>query len=91
VNALEALFEQGRIIDLILIVVVIEVAVLALWSRLRGSMTRLDVISLTVPGVMLMLALRAVLTDSPNAMTAAFLAAAFVFHLWDVARRRAAR
>ena len=90
-NALEALFEHGRIIDLILIVVLIEVAVLVLWPRLRGAMTRLDIVSLTLPGVLLMLALRAVLTESPNAMTAAFLAAAFVFHLWDVARRRAAR
>jgi len=91
VAAFDTLIESGRIIDLILLVIVIEIAVLALWPGLRGTMSRLDILSLTLPGVMLMLALRSALTDSPNAMTAAWLAAAFVTHLWDVARRRAAR
>lgn len=82
------LFQSGRIVDLILLVVVIEIAVLALWPRLRGGMNLIDVVSLTAPGVMLMLALRGVLTGAPYTMTAAMLAAAFVFHLWDITRRR---
>ena len=90
-DSLNALFESGRIIDLILAVVAVEVLVLILWTKLRGAMTRLDMISLTLPGVMLMLAIRTALTDGPHTMTAAFLAAAFATHLWDVARRRTAR
>jgi hypothetical protein len=89
--SLETFFQTGLAIDLILIVVVLEVVVLAVWPRLRGSMTLLDVVSLVAPGVMLMLALRSALTDAPNTMTAVFLTAAFACHLWDVARRRRAR
>lgn len=83
-------FRSGQVIDVILLVVVIEVALLMLLSELRGKMKRLDVLSLVLPGVMLMLALRSVLQSSPETKTAALLAAAFVFHLWDVSRRRKA-
>ena len=88
---LERLFSSGLAIDLILVVVVLEVIVLAAVPRLRGAMTLLDMVSLVVPGVMLMLALRTALTGAPYTMTAVCLTAAFVFHLWDVARRRRAR
>ena len=88
---LERLFSSGLAIDLILVVVVLEVIVLAAVPRLRGAMTLLDVVSLVVPGVMLMLALRTALTGGPYTMTAVCLTAAFAFHLWDVARRRRAR
>lgn len=84
------LFRSGQVIDVILLVVVIEVALLMLLSELRGKMKRLDVLSLVLPGVMLMLALRSVLQTSPEIETAALLAAAFVFHLWDISRRRKA-
>jgi len=82
------LFDSGRIVDLIVLVVVIEFAALAAWPRLRGAMGRADIAVLIAPGVMLMLALRTEMTDGPHTMTAAFLAAAFVFHLLDVVRRR---
>ncbi len=85
-----ALFESGRIIDLILLVVLLEAAALMAFARVRGRMSRLDAAGLLAPGVCLMLALRAEMTGAPNEMTAAMLAAAFVFHLWDVARRRKA-
>jgi hypothetical protein len=84
-----ALFETGRIIDLILLLVLIEFVALAVFPRLRGAMRLLDVAALLAPGVMLMLALRTVMTGAPNTMTAALLAAAFACHLGDVARRRA--
>ena len=83
-----ALFENGRIIDLILAIVVIELVALSLWPRLRGAMSRLDILTLIAPGVMLLLALRGALSGAPHTITAAILAAAFAFHLWDVARRR---
>lgn len=85
---MEALFASGRIIDLILLLVVVEAAVLAAWPRLRGSMTMVDVAALLAPGVMLMLAVRAALSGAPYTITAAVLAAAFAFHILDVARRR---
>lgn len=88
---LEQALQSGLAIDLVLVVVALEVAVLAAWPRLRGSMTLMDVAGLVAPGVMLMLALRSALTDAPYTMTAVFLTAAFAFHLWDVARRRRAR
>lgn len=84
----EALFASGRIIDLILILVLAEAALLATVPALRGSMTRLDVAGLLLPGVMLMLAVRAALTGAHHTTTAALLAAAFACHLFDVARRR---
>lgn len=86
----ETFFQSGLAIDLVLIVVVLELALLMLWPGARGAMRRLDVISLIAPGVMLMLALRTALTGASNTMTAAFLTAAFACHLWDVARRRRA-
>ncbi|MGJ3230853.1 MAG: hypothetical protein ACFE0P_03570 [Oceanicaulis sp.] len=87
-ETLEALFASGRIIDLILVLVAVEAVLLAAVPRLRGSMRLLDVAGLLLPGVMLMLAVRAALTGAPHTMTAAMLAAAFAFHLMDVARRR---
>ena len=82
------LFTSGRVVDLILLVVVVEVIVLAAFPCLRGAMSLADVALLIAPGVMLMLALRAALTGAPHTITAAILAAGFVFHLWDVIRRR---
>ncbi len=83
-------FQSGRAVDVILIVVVVEVLALAMWPRLRGAMRLADVISLVLPGVMLLLALRGALTGAPEMVTAAVLTAAFVCHLWDVLRRRQA-
>lgn len=83
-----SLFTSGRVVDLILLVVVVEILALVLWPRLRGRMSLADIAGLIAPGVMLLLALRCALTGAPHAITAAILAAAFVFHLWDVIRRR---
>ncbi|KAA5804135.1 hypothetical protein F1654_09550 [Alkalicaulis satelles] len=85
---MESLFVTGRVVDLILVLVVAECAVLALWPRLRGAMSLLDIAALIAPGVMLLLAVRAALTGAPHMLTAAMLAAAFACHIADVARRR---
>jgi hypothetical protein len=85
---LSDLFETGRIIDLILVLVAAELALLTVWARLRGVMSLWDVAGLIAPGVMLMLAVRSALVDASHTKTAALLAAAFVFHLLDLARRR---
>ena len=85
---LTTLFDSGRIIDLVLVVVALEVVVLAAAQRVRGAMGLWDVAGLIAPGVMLMLAVKSALVQDPHMKTAAFLAAAFVFHLIDLARRR---
>ena len=85
------LFETGRIVDLVLLVAVLEGAALMVFTRLRGAMSRLDVAALLAPGLFLILALRTQMTQGPDTMTAAFLAAAFVSHGVDLIRRRAAR
>jgi len=82
------LFETGRIIDLILVLVAVELLALAAFARLRGVMSLWDVAGLIAPGVMLMLAVRSALVEAAHEKTAALLAAAFVFHLLDLARRR---
>ena len=87
-DLITSLFTSGRVVDLILLIVVVEIAVLALFPRLRGAMSLTDIALLIAPGAMLLLALRAALTGAPHAITAAILAAAFVFHLWDIIRRR---
>lgn len=81
-------FQSGLAVDLILLVIAVEVLALWWWPHLRGRMQRADILSLSLPGVMLLLALRTALTEGPEIKTAAFLAAAFLFHLWDIARRR---
>jgi len=45
------LFTSGRVVDFILLVVVVEVIVLAVFPRLRGAMSLTDVALLIAPGV----------------------------------------
>jgi hypothetical protein len=85
---LDTLFASGRIIDLILVLVAVEFVVLALWPRLRGRLSVWDAAALIAPGVCLMLTVKSALVQDPHMKTAALLAAALLFHLLDVARRR---
>ncbi|HEY8565920.1 MAG TPA: hypothetical protein VIL65_10505 [Beijerinckiaceae bacterium] len=80
------LFASGRIIDLILALVVLESLALMTLSRRRGIAV-LDVAAALAPGVALMLALRAALTDAWWGWVAAWLAASLVAHLFDLSRR----
>ena len=82
------LFASGRIVDLIVALVVVEAAVLiALHRSRRRGPGAATVIAMLVPGVFLLLALRAALTAAPWTTIALWLAAALVAHLTDVARR----
>jgi hypothetical protein len=79
---------SGRIVDLILILVLIEIGFLAFWRRVTGRGFPLpDVIGNVIAGVFLLLSLRAALTDSPWAWVAAGLVAALIGHLYDLWRR----
>jgi len=83
------LFSQGHAVDLILLVIVAEFAVLSLRRRrggLRSSMV--DRVLAFAPGVCLLLALRAALTGAGGLWVAAALSASFPFHVADLVRRR---
>ena len=84
------LFASGRIVDLILGLVAVEALALVALGRRRG-IAGLDVAAALLPGVALMLALRAALTGAWWAWVAAWLAASLVAHLADLARRWAPR
>ncbi len=75
---------SGHAIDFILGVIFIE-AVALLWF-LKSS-TRVSVMLALIPGVCLLLALRAGLTDASPVAILFWLALAFPFHLLDLWRR----
>ncbi len=86
---LASFFTHGHVVDLVLAVMVFEIAFL-IWRR-RAVLTWGAVIDLLLafaPGVCLLLALRAALTGAGWVWIAAALAASFPFHLADLARRR---
>ena len=80
-------FASGHAVDLVLLVIAAEFAVLSL-RRSRGSATWVDRVLALAPGVCLLLALRVALTGGPWPWVALALAASFPFHVADVVRRR---
>lgn len=85
---LERLIASGRIVDLMVLFVVIEIAVLLAYHRRTGrGVAPLPLLLNVGAGGSLMLALRATLTDAGWMWTAAFLLCALLFHVSDVAQR----
>ena len=80
-----AFFASGHAVDFVLLVIAVEFAVLSLR---RAGANALDRVLALMPGVCMLLALRAALTGAPWPWIAAALAASFPFHLWDLVRRR---
>ena len=87
---MERFFSSGHAIDLVLAVIAAEFAFLTLRRRRGGgrTTTTLDRVLALMPGVCILLALRAALTGAHWLWVAAALAASFPFHLADVVRRR---
>jgi hypothetical protein len=85
------LVTTGRIIDVILVLVVIEMFVLSSWHRRtgRGPALRALVPNL-LAGAALLLAVRLALADAWWGWLAACLSAALVMHIADLAMRREA-
>ena len=82
------LFANGRLIDLILVVVALEAAALLLyWSRARRGIAPLDMLPNLCAGAFLLLALRATLAGGGWMMASLCLSAAGLAHLIDVYRR----
>jgi hypothetical protein len=85
---LASLFLTPRLIDLILACTVLEAAALVLWHRQTGrGLSPTAIAVMLLPGVCLMLALRAALAGSAWPWVPAALAAALVAHLTDLRNR----
>lgn len=85
---MESLLRSGQLLDLILVLIVLEAALLG-WLRARtgrGPPPRALVINLA-SGASLMLAVRFALTDAPWTWVAGMLTVALLAHLADLAVR----
>jgi len=85
---LQELIESGRIVDVMLVFVILEVALLLgyHWITGRGIPARWLLINIGAGGS-LMLALRAVFAEAEWWVVATCLIAALVFHVADLAQR----
>ena len=82
------LFATGRIIDLILVLVLLEVAALTAFRGLTGRGPRLsDLLPMLVSGALLLVAVRAALGDAWWGLIALPLLGALIAHLFDLRQR----
>jgi len=82
------LFASGRVVDLILGLMVLEAVILGLlWARTARGVPPVPLIVNLLAGALLLLALRAALTETGPVATGTFLGLALVFHLADLALR----
>lgn len=85
---LESLITTGRIVDIMLSVMALEILAVYLYRRSRGGGIAMRPLVLNIgAGGSLMLALRAALTDAGVLWIAAFLVLSLVFHVADQAGR----
>lgn len=85
---MEALFEGGRIAEIIAVLVIVEFVLLAAWGRRSGRGPGAASLAATLAaGLFLVLALRAALDGGSAAAIGMWLAAAFVAHGADMAIR----
>ena len=82
------LFQSGRVVDLILLLMVAELLALAAWRGSgRVAPALADVLPYLLSGAALLGALRVALTDGPWPVMAMALLLAFAAHLYDLYRR----
>ncbi len=87
-HMLARLFETGRIIDVILILVIVEAGLLILfWQRTGRGIAPRALIANLVSGSALMVAVRLALTEAPWTAVAACLTISFIAHVVDLAGR----
>jgi hypothetical protein len=85
---MQALFDSGRIVDLILALMAFEALALAvLFARTRSGVRLRRLLPNLLAGAGLLLALRAALTAQPFPVTAAWLLLGLLGHLVDLALR----
>lgn len=81
-------FQSGRIVDVIILGMLLEAALLLLWYRRTGRGLRPDLIATTVlAGICLMLACRAALTGAAWPWISFFMLLGGAAHLLDLWRR----
>jgi hypothetical protein len=81
-------FASGHVADLVLAVLMMEALLLFAWHRRTGrGLAPRALAGLVLPGVALVLALRAALVGAGWALVAAALVAALAAHLFDLAVR----
>jgi hypothetical protein len=82
------LFTNGRIVDLVLGLVVLEAVVLLVYAHRTGrGVAPVGLLTNLAAGACLLLALRGALVDAPWEWTAACLTAALFAHLADLGHR----
>lgn len=87
-DLLEQLVTTGRIVDLMLVFILIEIVALLLIRRFTGrGIAAVPLLTNIGAGGSLMLALRADLTGAGWTWVAVFLVASLVFHVGDLAQR----
>lgn len=86
---MEELFSSGRVVDLALVLMALEV--LAIGVLRRSAAAARDVAAAVIPGALVLLALRAALVGAPWTSVAAWLTASLVAHAYDLRRRLRAR
>ncbi len=85
---MEGLFANGRIVDAILALVLVEaIALILIRKRAGRGLKARDVIAGLLPGIGLLLALRAALLGNPWTSVALCLVGALLAHVYDLARR----
>ena len=78
----------GHLIDVALVVIGLELVVLlAIGGRLGRGLRPLDVVGQLLAGLLLMLAVRCVLTGADWRVTLALVSASFPAHVFDLVRR----
>ena len=82
-----ALFASGRAADLVLAVMAIEAIALVCLTRLGAA----TIVAATLPGALIVVALRAGLVGAAWPWVAAPLMLAWPAHLWDIRTRAAGR
>lgn len=84
---MSGLFASGHAVDIVLIVIAVE----ALWLRRAARWRWVALMCRLMPGVMMLLALRAALTGGSWPVVALLLALSFPFHLADLRYGQGAR
>jgi hypothetical protein len=87
-HTMDALFEGGRVIDLILLLMVVEAIVFAALYYMRGKgIAPVRLLPNLLAGAFLMLALRAALTGAGTLVIGGWLALGLAGHLADLVTR----
>lgn len=85
---MERLFVSGHAVDMVFGVIALEVGLLLVYrSRTRRGLSARQLLSAVMPGVFLLLALRGALVGLDALAISAWLGAAFVAHIADIAAR----